>query len=106
MVNKMSLRKGDKVIVIAGRDKGVRGEVIKVIPRENRVIVQGAALTKRHRRASADSQGGIETKEGTIHRSNVALIDPKTDKATRVAFRFNQEGQKLRYSKASQEIID
>ena len=103
---KMSIKKGDKVIVISGRDRGKTGEVLRVMPKENRVFVQGVQMVKRHNRPSVDTQGGIDEKESSIHRSNIALVDPKTNKATRIGYRFNQQGQKMRYAKASKEIMD
>ena len=100
----MKIKKGDQVIVITGRDKGKTGEVIKSMPKENKVIVQGINLVKRHTRPTQESAGGIITKEAPIHVSNVALIDPKDGKATRVGFKV-ENGQKVRVSKRSGEVI-
>jgi large subunit ribosomal protein L24 len=99
------IRKGDKVVVIAGRDKGKRGEVIRVLPEENRAVVRGVNLVKRHQRQTARDQGGIVTKELPIHLSNIALTDGD-GKATRVGFRFNEDGHKVRYAKRGGGVID
>jgi large subunit ribosomal protein L24 len=100
------IKKGDKVVVISGSDKGKTGEVLKVLPAENRVIVQGVKMVKRHTRPSAVNQGGIVEKEATIHVSNVAHIDPSTDKPTRVGFKFVEDNRKVRFAKGSGEVID
>ena len=100
----MRIKKGDQVIVITGRDKGKTGEVIKSMPKENKVIVQGINLVKRHTKPTQESAGGIVTKEAPIHVSNVALIDPKDGKATRVGFKV-EDGKKVRVSKRSGEVI-
>lgn len=103
---KMKIKKGDKVIVLTGKDKGKTGEVLKVMPSENRVVVQGINLVKKHTRASQMSQGGIVTKEASIHASNVAHIDPKTSKPTRVGMQTLKDGKKVRVAKRSGEQID
>lgn len=100
------IKKGDKVIVIAGRDKGETGEVAKVLPKENRVVVKGVNMVKRHNRPTQFSAGGIEEKEAPMNISNVALVDPKTNKATRVGFKVLEDGKKVRFAKASGEVID
>ena len=100
------IKKGDKVVVISGSDKGKTGEVLKVLPAENRVIVQGVKVVKRHTRQSATNAGGIVEKEATIHVSNVAHIDPSTDKPTRVGFKFVEDNRKVRFAKGSGEVID
>lgn len=100
------IKKGDRVVVLTGRDKGKRGEVLKVMPAESRVLVQGVNIVKRHTRASMQSQGGIVEKEAPVHVSNVAHIDPKTDKPTRVGFKALEDGRKVRFAKASGEVID
>ena len=100
------IKKGDKVVVISGSDKGRTGEVLKVLPDDNRVIVQGVKMIKRHTRPSAMNQGGIVEKEAAIHVSNVAHIDPKTDKPTRVGFKFVEDNRKVRFAKGSGEVID
>jgi len=100
------IRKGDKVVVISGRDKGKTGEVLKVIPEDNRVVVQGVQIVKRHTRPTQGSQGGIIEKEAAIHVSNVSHIDPKTSEPTRVGFKTLEDGTKVRVAKASGEVID
>jgi len=100
----MKIKKGDQVIVITGRDKGKTGEVIKSMPKENKVVVQGINLVKRHTKPTQESAGGIVSKEAPIHVSNVALIDPKDGKATRVGFKV-EDGKKVRVSKRSGEVI-
>ena len=100
------IRKGDRVIVIAGRDKGKIGEVLKVMPKEDRAIVQGVNIVKRHQRPTADQPGGIVEKEAPIHISNLAHIDPKDHKPTRVGFKVLDDGRKVRYAKRSGEVID
>jgi large subunit ribosomal protein L24 len=99
------IKKGDKVVVISGADKGSVGEVLKVIPDANRVVVQGVAVVKRHTRQSATSQGGIIEKEAAIHVSNVAHVDPKDNKPTRVGFKLDGD-RKVRFAKRSGEAID
>ncbi|MGP1394977.1 MAG: 50S ribosomal protein L24 [Inquilinaceae bacterium] len=103
---KLKIKKGDQVIVRAGRDKGKRGEVLKVMPQDNRAIVQGVNMVKRHTRASASGAGGIEEKEASIHVSNLGHIDPKDSGVTRVGYRTLEDGRKVRFSKRSGEIID
>jgi large subunit ribosomal protein L24 len=99
------IKKGDKVVVLSGRDKGKTGEVVKSIPSENRVIVQGVNVVKRHQRPTQTSAGGIETKEAPIHVSNVALADPKSGEPTRVGFKMEGD-RKVRVAKKSGEVID
>jgi large subunit ribosomal protein L24 len=106
MANKMKIRKGDRVVVITGKDKGKKGEVLKVMPAENRVIVSGVSMVRRHQRQTATQEGGIITKEGPIHVSNVALEDPKDGSPTRVGYKFLKDGRKVRFAKRSGEIID
>jgi large subunit ribosomal protein L24 len=101
------VKKGDKVVVLAGRDKGRQGEVLKVLPSENRVVVQGVAVAKRHTKPSArQPEGGIVNKEAAIDLSNVAHIDPQDGKPTRVGFKFLEDGRKVRFAKRSGEVID
>ncbi|MBE6450169.1 MAG: 50S ribosomal protein L24 [Alphaproteobacteria bacterium] len=102
----MKIKKGDKVIVITGKDKGKTGEVIKAMPKESKVIVAGINLVKRHQKPSQENAGGIISKEMPIHVSNVALVDPKTGKATRVAMRVEDGGRKVRVAKRSGDVID
>ncbi len=99
------IKKGDRVMVLAGRDKGRQGEVTKVMPKEDRLVVQGLNLVKRHTRPSqADPQGGIKTKEASLHISNVAFVD-SAGKPTRVGFRVEGE-KKVRFAKTTGETID
>lgn len=100
------IKSKDRVVVLTGKDKGRTGEVIKVIPAENRVVVQGVNLVKKHQRASARSQGGIVEIEASINVSNVAHIDPKDGKPTRVGFKTLEDGRKVRVAKRSGEVID
>ena len=99
------IKKGDKVQVLTGRSKGHTGEVLKVNPTENRAIVQGANVVKRHTRPTQNSEGGIIEKEAPIHLSNIAHVDPKDDKPTRVGFK-EIDGRKVRYAKRSGEALD
>jgi len=99
------IRKGDKVVVLTGRDKGRSGEVIEVRPNEDRVLVRGVNIVMRHQRQTAAQQGGIVRKEAAIHISNVALADPKDGKPTRVGFKTLKEG-KVRVARRSGEKID
>ena len=99
------IRKGDNVIVIAGRDKGKTGEVIEVLPKESRAIVRGVHVARKHQRQTASQQGGIITKELPIHISNIALTDTN-GKPTRVGFRFADNGRKVRFAKRTGETID
>ncbi len=101
------IRKGDRVEVITGTDRGKRGEVLVVMPKENRAVVQGVNIAKRHTKASGMGQpGGIIEKEATIHLSNIMLIDPKTDKPTRVGFRVLDNGTKARVARATGNLIE
>jgi large subunit ribosomal protein L24 len=103
------IKKGDKVIVLAGRDKGRSGEVIEVRPEQDRALVRGVNMVKRHQRQTAQQEGGIISKESTIHLSNLAMADPKDGKPTRVGFKFVGEGQdrkKVRIAKRSGVEID
>lgn len=100
------VRKNDRVVVISGRDKGKSGEVIEVLPKESRVKVRGVNMVKRHQRQTATQQGGIVEIEAPIHVSNVAHIDPKTHKPTRVGFKTLEDGRKVRVAKVSGEVID
>jgi large subunit ribosomal protein L24 len=101
------IRKGDRVQVLAGRDRGKRGEVLSVAPKENRALVQGVNMVKRHQKPQGLSRpGGIIEKEAPIHLSNLALIDPVSDKPTRVGFRVLEDGKKVRISRASGEVLD
>jgi large subunit ribosomal protein L24 len=103
---KLKIKKGDKVIVLTGRDKGKTGEVVKAMPRENRVIVQGINIAKRHLKPTTQAAGGIVEKEASIHVSNVAYLDPKENKPTRIGFRTLEDGKKVRIARRSGEVID
>jgi large subunit ribosomal protein L24 len=101
------IRKGDRVEVISGADKGKRGEVLRVIPKENRAVVQGVAIAKRHMKPRGMGQpGGIIEKEAAVHLSNLMLVDPKSDKPTRVGFKILEDGRKVRVARVSGEVID
>lgn len=106
MPNKLKIKKGDNVVVISGRDKGKRGEVLRVFPDENRVIVQGIHIARRHTRPRFGEPGGIIDKELTIHVSNVAHIDPRSSQPTRVGYRILDDGRKVRVARRSGEVID
>jgi large subunit ribosomal protein L24 len=99
------IKKGDQVIVRTGRDKGKKGEVIQVMPRESRALVRGVNVVRRHQRQSATQEGGIVSKEAPIHLSNLALEDPKDGKPTRVGFKTLADGTKVRFAKNSGETI-
>ena len=100
------IKKGDEVIVISGRDKGKKGNVLRVLTEQDRIIVQGVHMVKRHQRQTQTEQGGIVEKETSIHVSNVALLDPDGGEATRVGFRSLEDGRKVRFAKRSGEVID
>ena len=104
--NKLKIRKGDRVKVIAGRSKGKIGDVLRVLAADERVVVSGVNVIKRHTKPSRTEQGGIIEREAAIHVSNVALIDPKSDKPTRVGFKFLEDGRKVRFARGSGETID
>ncbi len=100
------IRKGDRVVILSGRDKGRQGAVLKVLPKEERLLVEGLNIVHRHTRPTqADPQGGIKDKEASLHVSNVALVDPKTGEPTRVGFRV-EGGKKVRFAKKSGEVIN
>ncbi len=103
------IRKGDTVVVLTGKDKGKSGEVVQALPKEDRVVVRGVNMIKRHTRPTQFSQGGIVEKEAPLHVSNVAHVDPKDNKPTRVGFKTIGEGaeaRKVRYAKRSGEVLD
>ena len=106
MPKRFRLRKGDDVVVISGRDKGKTGSILRVIRSEDRVIVDGINMVKRHTRPSQAQPGGSVDKEAPIHISNVALADPKDGSATRVGYKFLEDGRKVRVAKQSGEVID
>jgi large subunit ribosomal protein L24 len=99
------IKKGDKVVILAGRDKGKTGAVLQVIPAETRAVVQGINLVRRHTKQSASQEAGIFTREAPIHLSNLALAD-KNGKATRVGFKINEDGTKVRVAKTTGDVID
>ncbi len=101
----LKIKKGDHVIVLAGRDKGKHGEVIEVRPKENRAFVRGVNMVRRHQRQTANQEAGIISKEGPIQLSNLAIEDPKDGKPSRVGFKFLTDGKKVRFAKRSGEII-
>jgi large subunit ribosomal protein L24 len=103
---KMKIKKGDNVVVISGRDKGKSGEVLRVFPTESRVIVQGVHVARRHTRQSMGNPGGIVDKELTIHVSNIAHLDPASNKPTRVGYKFLDDGRKVRFARRSGEVLD
>lgn len=106
MCNKMKIKKGDLVIVTTGKDKGKKGHVLAVSPKENKVVVEAVNVAKKHTKPSMSSAGGILSKEMPIHVSNVSLIDPKSDKATKIGFKFLNDGSKVRFAKASGEVLE
>jgi large subunit ribosomal protein L24 len=100
------IKKGDRVVVTTGRDKGKAGEVVQVIPKESRALVRGVNMVKRHQRQTANQEGGIISKEAPIHLSNLAVADPKDGKPTRVGFKVLDDGRKVRFAKRSGDLID
>jgi large subunit ribosomal protein L24 len=104
MAGKFKIKKGDQVVVITGRDKGKKGEVVEVLRAESRVRVQGVNMVKRHRRATQNDAGGIISKEAPLHISNVAHVDPESGAATRVGFEV-RDGEKVRVAKRSGKAL-
>ena len=100
------IKKGNNVMVITGKDKGKTGEVLNVLPAQQKVVVRGVNIIKRHTKPSQTAPGGIVERENAIHLSNVALIDPTSNKATKIGFRTLEDGRKVRFSKSSNEILD
>jgi large subunit ribosomal protein L24 len=100
------IKKGDRVIVTTGRDKGKKGDVIKVFPKENRALVSGVNVVKRHQRQTQRQQGGIVNKESPVNLSNLAHIDPKSGEATRIGWKVLGDGRRVRFAKKSGEVID
>ena len=100
------VKKGDRVIVTTGRDRGKKGEVLRVYPDDKRALVSGVNVVKRHQRQTQRQQGGIVNKEAPVHLSNLAHVDPKTGDATRIGFKFLGDGRKVRFAKKSGEVID
>lgn len=101
----LKIKKGDRVVVLTGRDKGKRGEVIAVMPKENRALVRGVNVVRRHQRQTASQEGGIVSKEAPIQVSNLAMEDPSDGRPTRVGFRLLEDGRKVRFAKRSGEVI-
>jgi large subunit ribosomal protein L24 len=101
-----NIRKGDKVVVISGSDKGKKGSVLKVFPKENRALVQGVNMVKRHQRQTQTQQAGIVSKEAPVQLSNIAHVDPKSGKATRIGLKTLGDGRRVRFAKKSGEVID
>ena len=101
-----NIRKGDNVIVITGSDKGKKGSVLKVFPKENRALIQGVNMVKRHQRQTQTQQAGIVSKESPIQLSNIAHVDPKSGKATRTGLKTLSDGRRVRFAKKSGEVID
>ncbi len=106
MAPKLKMKKGDRVVVRTGRDKGKTGEILRVFPTRMRAVVQGVNMVKRHTKPSQTAGGGIVEKEASIHISNLAHVDPKTGDPTRVGYKFLKDGRKVRYAKRSGEVID
>jgi large subunit ribosomal protein L24 len=106
MTLKLKIRKGDKVVVRTGRDKGKVGEVLRVFPEDNRALVQGVNVVRRHQKQTPGQEGGIVSKEMPIHISNIALRDPKDGKPVRVGYKFLKDGKKVRFARKSGEVID
>jgi len=104
---KMKIKKGDQVVVLTGKDKGAKGEVLQVLPVESRVLVQGVNIVTKHQKPTQlNPQGGLNKIEKSIHVSNVALLDPKEDKPTRVGYKTLKDGKKVRFAKKSGETVD
>ena len=100
------IKKGDTVVVLTGRDEGRSGEVIQVMPKDEKAVVRGINLVKKHQRQTQNQEGGIISKEAAIHLSNLAVADPKDGKPTRVGFRILDDGRKVRFAKRSGDLID
>ncbi|MEH6546463.1 MAG: 50S ribosomal protein L24 [Sneathiella sp.] len=106
MAEKFAVKKGDKVVVLAGKDKGKSGEIVRIVREDRRAFVSGVNMVKRHTKQSQTETGGILEKEASIHLSNIALLDPKDGKATRVGYKQLDDGRKVRFAKRSGEVID
>jgi large subunit ribosomal protein L24 len=100
------VRKGDRVVVTSGRDKGKSGEVLRVYPSDERVVIAGVNMVKRHQRQTQRVQGGIVSKEAPLHLSKIAHVDPKTGGPTRVGFKVLEDGRRVRFAKKSGEVLD
>ncbi len=106
MAEKFKIKKGDKVVVLTGRDKGKKGEVLRVLRKDRRALVSGVNVMKRHTRPSAGNPGGIVEREAALHLSNLAIQDPKDGQPTRIGFRFLEDGRKVRFAKRRGYFID
>ena len=106
MPTKLKIKKGDKVVVLAGRDTGKKGEVVKVFPTENKALVRGVNVVRKHQKQTPNQEGGIVPKEAPIHLSNIAIEDPKDGEPSRVGYRILEDGRKVRFAKRSGEVID
>jgi large subunit ribosomal protein L24 len=106
MAQKLKLRKGDKVVVVAGRERGKKGEILKIFRSESRALVTGVNMVRRHTRPTTTNPGGIIDKEAPLHLSNLAIEDPKTGEPSRIGFKNLNDGRKVRFAKASGEVID
>lgn len=106
MAVKHKIKKGDRVVVLTGKDKGKAGDVVAMMPKENRAVVSGINVARRHQKQSAGQEGGIVSKEMPIHVSNLAHADPKDGKATRVGYKVLDDGKKVRVARRSGEVID
>ncbi|NQV47948.1 MAG: 50S ribosomal protein L24 [Rhodospirillaceae bacterium] len=106
MALKLKIKKGDKVVVRTGKDKGKSGEVLHMLPKDNRAIVQGVNMIKRHTRPTQANAGGIVEKEASIDISNLGIVDPKDDKPTRIGIKTLKDGRRVRYAKRSGEVVD
>jgi large subunit ribosomal protein L24 len=106
MPTKLKIKKGDKVVVLAGRDKGKKGEIVKVFPTESKALVRGINMVRRHQKQTAAQEGGIIAKEAPIHVSNIAIEDPKDGEPSRIGYRILDDGRKVRFAKRSGEVID
>jgi large subunit ribosomal protein L24 len=103
---KLKIRKGDRVVVLAGRDKGKSGDVVKAFPAENRVVEQGVNMVRKHQKQTPNQEGGIIAKEAPIHVSNLAIADPKNGEPSRVGYKTLDDGRKVRFAKRSGVVID
>ena len=106
MNHKMKLKKGDKVIVTNGKSKGLVGEILKILPKDNKALVRGANVVKKHTKPTQNSAGGIVEKENAINISNIAFYDEKEKKATKIGYKILEDGRKLRFSKLTGEVLD
>ncbi len=105
MATKLKVKKGDEVVVIAGKEKGKKGKIVKVIPAESRVVVGGINMVKRHTKPSRTGAGGIVEKEASLHVSNVSLLDPKSGKPTRAGYKIKDDGTKVRIARKSGDAV-